>query len=228
MDKTDDPNRPSEDTAASVLRRISPGSTLGSIDPLAGSYSNYTHLDSASHPDGSTGRYVIRRYKIFGEYDRGEKAVREFRTLEHMAKAGVPVPLPLLLDETGALLGSPGIITGFVPGGQIDVPEEPESSARTLGAVLGRIHSVHVDAATRKILLDANAEVTWFIRNETVPECMAAHPEGPRVWEVVRTWYPKKKPVAPGPVHVDYWADVQPRRLGLRLARKGALRTVYR
>lgn len=206
MDKTEDPHRPSEETAAAVVERISPGGELISIAPLPGSYSNYTHLITARLTDGSTGKYVIRRYKVFGDYDRGEKAIREYRTLEHMAKAGVPVPHPLLLDETGDLLRSPGIVTGFVPGGQIDDPENPEEWARRLGSVLGRIHSVQVDDATRKILLDANAEVTWFIRSETVPEFMAAHPEGPRVWDLVRTWYPKKKPVAAGPVHVDYWA----------------------
>lgn len=205
-DHPEDPHRPTESTAAKVVSRIAPGGVLHSIEALNGSYSNYTHLITAGLPDGSTGRYVIRRYKVFGEYDRGEKALREFKTLEHMAHAGIPVPLPLLLDDSGDLLTSPGIVTGFVPGRQVDAPDEPEAWARSLGDTLGRIHTVQVDDATRKILLDANAEVTWFIRGETVPDFMAAHPEGRRVWELVRAAYPRKKPVSPGPVHVDYWA----------------------
>jgi aminoglycoside phosphotransferase (APT) family kinase protein len=143
---------------------------------------------------------------VFGDYDRGEKAVREYRTLEHMAREGIPVPHPLLLDETGDLLGSPGIVTAFVPGLHIDRPEDPESWADELGKVLARLHAVRIDEATRGILLDANAEVTWFIRGETVPDFMAAHPEGPRVWELVRTRYPGRVKVSPGPVHVDYWS----------------------
>lgn len=206
MDKIKDPNRPTEETAAAVLNRIAPGSKLRSIDNLPGSYSNYTHLVTAILTDGSIARYVIRRYKVFGDYDRGQKAVREFRTLEYMARAGVPVPPPLMLDDTGELLGSPGIVTAFVRGRQIDRPDAPESWARELGEVLARIHSVHVDESARAILLDANAEVTWFIRAETVPDFMAVHPEGPRVWELVKSRYPERKPAPPGPVHVDYWS----------------------
>ena len=206
MDNFEDSNRPTEATAAAVVERISPRGKLRSIEPLPGSYSNYTHLVSAALPDGTTGRYVIRRYKVFGDYDRGEKAVREFRTLEHMSNSGIPVPRPLLLDPSGDLLGTPGIVTAFVRGRQVDQPDDPEPWARRLGEVLARIHTVRVDDTTRRILLDANAEVTWFIRGETVPGFMSAHPEGPRVWELVKKWYERRNPVPAGLVHVDVWS----------------------
>jgi aminoglycoside phosphotransferase (APT) family kinase protein len=35
---------------------------------------------------------------------------------------------------------------------------------------------------------------------------MAAHPEGRRVYALVKSRFPERKPVSQGPVHIDYWS----------------------
>ena len=68
---------PAKETIQILLDKIAPGSTALAIGPLPGSYSNYTHLVDARSPDGSDLRLVVRRYQVFGSYDRGEKARRQ-------------------------------------------------------------------------------------------------------------------------------------------------------
>jgi aminoglycoside phosphotransferase (APT) family kinase protein len=196
---------PSQETIQRVLGTLEPGSTLIKLDVLPGSFSNYTHLVDAKTAQGSDFRLVIRRYKVFGNYDRGEKARREFKTFELLTQHGVPAPRPLLLDETGDILEIPGIVTSFVSGESVEQPTDPQKWARTLAVTLAKIHSIPCGAETQKFLLDADSEVSWFIRSEFPPDYMQKHPNGEKVWQVVRELYPKRQVVQPGLVHVDYW-----------------------
>jgi len=198
-------NLPKEETIQTLLQEIAPGSTLLAIGSLPGSYSNFTHLIEARSVDSSILRLVVRRYKVFGNYDRGEKARREFKTFELLQRNGIPSPQPLYLDETGAVLEIPGIVTNYLTGSQIESPVDPVSWAQTLARMLVRIHSVPCDVATRGFLLEADAEATWFLRSGAVPDYMAAHPDGAAVWQMVYDLWPQRQQVEPGLVHIDYW-----------------------
>ncbi|MGD8998201.1 MAG: phosphotransferase, partial [Anaerolineae bacterium] len=196
---------PSEQAIQTLLDEIALGSSLLAVEALPGSYSNFTHVVDARAADGSALRIVVRRYQVFGSYDRGEKARREFKAFELARQHGIPAPRPLYLDEEGALLGAPGIVTDYVLGSQIASPDDPVGWARALAAMLARIHAVPCDAATREFLLDANAEASWFLRSATVPDYMRAHPDGEAVWEMARDLWASLRPVPPTLVHIDYW-----------------------
>jgi aminoglycoside phosphotransferase (APT) family kinase protein len=193
------------ETARALLDVIAPGSAVLAIDSLPGSFSNFTHLVEARSADGSVFRVVVRRYAVSALYDRGEKARREFKTLELFQENGVPAPQPLYLDEKGTLLGIPGIVTSYVPGEVILSPSEPLSCARALATTLAKIHSVPCGAEAKGFLLDANAEATWFLHSGVVPDHMAAHPDGAMVWQAVHDLLPDIQRVRPALVHIDYW-----------------------
>lgn len=197
---------PSEETARAVLKVVAPGSMLLAVESLPGSYSNYTHVVDARSADGSAFRIVIRRYAVFGAYDRGEKACREFRTFELLQRYGIPVPEPLFLDETGATLGIPGIVTSYVSGRQVDKPRDPGAWARALATMLARIHRIPIEPEARSFLLDANAEATWFLRSGDVPDHMRAHPDGVEVWHRAHELSPRMRQVQGSLVHIDYWS----------------------
>ena len=197
---------PSEETVCELLEVIAPGSTVVAVGPLPGSYSNLTHLVEARAVDGSIFRIVIRRYATFGAYDRGEKARREFKAFELLRKNGIPVPQPLYLDANGTLLGTPGIVTSYVPGKQIMPPRAPMNWARSLATMLARIHSIPCDTAAKSFLLNANTEATWFLRSGNVPDYMKAHPDGVIVWQTVHELWPTMQRVPPALVHIDYWS----------------------
>jgi hypothetical protein len=71
-----------QETVLSIVAKIAPGSRLQSVELLPGSFSNHTHVVEASLPDGEPLKLVVRRYQVYGDYDRGEKARREFKAFE--------------------------------------------------------------------------------------------------------------------------------------------------
>lgn len=202
MDNLDD--LPSKSLVQALLDVIAPGSAVAAIHPLAGSYSNFTHMVAVDSAAGIRSRIVIRRYAEAGGH-RARKARVEYHTLAWLQDHAVPVPEPLYLDEEGTLLGSPGIVTRFVPGTQILAPPDPQSWACAMATMLAKIHSVPCHAKAKRFLLDGNPEVVWFLRAGAVPEFMQAHPDGGQIWQAVHDLRPRIQPVAPTLVHIDYW-----------------------
>ena len=196
-----------QEIVLTLLEKIAPGSTLLHVELLPGSFSNHTHLVEARLPCGETLKCAVRRYQVYGNYDRGEKARREFKAFELMNRSGIPSPEALLLDDTGDLLGVPGIVTRFVEGALVlDGPAEPLAWACKLAVMLAKIHAIPLDEQARSFLLDANAEATWFLKAKAAPEYMRVFPEGEELWEKLRRLYPSLGPVTPALVHIDYWS----------------------
>ena len=195
------------ETVLTLLGKIAPGSTLQRVELLPGSFSNHTHLVEARLPDGKMLKCAVRRYQVFGDYDRGEKARREFKAFELMNRCGIPSPEPLFLDDTGERLGVPGIVTRFVPGALVlDAPPEPLTWARKLALMLARIHAIPLDKEARRFLLDANAEASWFLNRDSAPEFMQSYPGGADLWQAARESFPRLQPATPALVHIDYWS----------------------
>lgn len=202
-----DNNPPSPGALQAVLEIIQPGSTFFAIHSLEGDFSNSTHLVDIRAADGSVVQVVTRRYAIFGDYDRGEKARREFKTLQLLKHHGFPAPQPLYLDDTGATLGTPGIVTWFVPGRLILTQPFPAQWAEILAKTLAGIHSIPIHASDTSFLLDANSEALWFVSSkDTIPEYLSAHPKGAALWQAVIDVLPAQTKVEPALVHIDYWS----------------------
>ena len=62
-----------QEIVMALLEKIAPGSTLVCVELLPGSFSNHTHVVEASLPNGGLLKCAVRRYQIFGDYDRGER-----------------------------------------------------------------------------------------------------------------------------------------------------------
>ncbi|MDQ2999590.1 MAG: phosphotransferase [Chloroflexota bacterium] len=197
----------SEATAQVILTRLFPGSVLTAITSLTGSTSNATSLVTARLGNGTAAAVVMRRYKIFYHYDRGEKARREYRLFELLYHSDVPVPEPLLLDDTGALLGSPGIVTRYVPSVLDLTPANPTAWAHEMASTLAKIHRISGTAFDTGFLLDAHTEALWFFYpNKGIPPYMAVHSQGVEVWAAMQRLLPTLHTVAPSLVHLDYWS----------------------
>lgn len=196
-----------KEIAHSLLERIAPGSSLVKIELLPGSFSNHTHLVKARSAHGSIFKIVVRRYKVFGDYDRGEKARREFKTFELLNRHHIPTAGPLLLDEAGDILGSAGIVTGFVEGSLImNVPPEPIEWARKLAKTLARIHSIPCGNDEQEFLLKGNSEAAWFLKYDTPPSYMKDYPGGAALWHTMHNLSSNLRADIPSLLHIDYWS----------------------
>lgn len=202
-----DSNTPSQESLLSLLEIIEPDSEFVAIHSLEGDFSNSTHLVEGKKSNSSSFQVVTRRYAIFGDYDRGEKARREFRTLQLLVSHGVAVPEPLYLDDAGKILGTPGIVTRFMPGRLIMKQPYPARWAKTLAKTLAGIHTVSITNSDTSFLLDGNSEVLWFLKSkDSVPEYISNHPKGMALWEAITEYLPKQIMVKPSLVHIDYWS----------------------
>ena len=187
-----------------IINQLEDGGTLREIRPLPGSFSNESTLISYETAVGRK-QIVMRRYVVFVSYDRGEKAEREFKTLALLQQHHIPAPMPLLLDKNGDLLGSPGIVTSFVPGQQIISPTNEANWIAELAKTLARIHAIPLTATEKAFLLNGNEEVTWFLNDGRVTEQMSAYPDGTAVWHAVHDLLTTIQPVPPALTHVDHW-----------------------
>ena len=63
-------------------------------------------------------------------------------------------------------------LTGFVPGEQIEASSQPQEWAakiETVARMLARIHATPYDDAVQPVLMNANVEAVWFLKNDTIP-----------------------------------------------------------
>jgi aminoglycoside phosphotransferase (APT) family kinase protein len=203
----EDINPLSEETAQVLLNILVPGSHLLSLTVAEGSFSNYTHIVTATLKDGSPYKIVVRRYKVFGDYDRGEKAIREFKAFELLNQHQVPGPEALYLDSTGDVLGTPGIVTKFVEGNLVmDTPSDPLDWARKLAKMLARIHAIPCGQEEQWFLLKGNEEVSWFVKYDAPPTYMQEYPGGADLWRLMKDLRPTLQADTPALLHIDYWS----------------------
>lgn len=200
-------NRPSQQAIQALLNIILPNATEFSIHDLAGSYSNFTHLVKVTFTGGESQSIVVRRYNQ--EYDQTEeKPKREFKALELLSQHGLPVPKPLFLDDSGNVLGSPGIVTAFVDGKAVEPPthaSEWGSRADKTSMMLAKIHALPYETI-KYYLVDDNVEGAWFLKYDEIPAYMRDDPDGQMVWDLVSEYLPKLHHVDSVLSHTDFWS----------------------
>lgn len=200
---------PSAASVRAVLDALDLDNRTFSIHTLPSTFSNFTHLVNAELDDGLTRRIVLRRYNP-ENYDAGHnKHLCEFHALQLLHKQGIPVPPPLLLDETGELLGLPGIVTEYVEGTPIELPAEAKrwgEMAAKAARMLARIHHTPFGEADKRYLMNDDVEVAWFIKDGLIPAYMRADADGLLVWHLVNDHWGRWAPVEPRFAHTDYWS----------------------
>ncbi len=208
---TDSGNAPAPEAIRKILAELGMADAQYQLHDLPGAYSNFTHLLEIGFADGEKRRIVIRRYNP-AKYEAGhDKHVCEFQALKLLRarNRAVPGPAPLLLDETGDLLGLPGILTDFLPGKAIELPAQAQRWGRMAAEtarMLAQIHRTPFTEADKRFLMNDDVEVAWFIKDGKLPDYMRADQDGERVWQMVKAHWGRWKPVQPRFAHTDYWS----------------------
>ena len=143
-----------------VLDTVAPGHRLISITPATAAFTNAVHVLDTVSSSGQRRRFVVKR--MTDEPDP-ERAAADFHGLQIARRHGIPAPEPVLLDATGEMLGTPGIVTKFVRGRQIANPDNTDQWARDLADLLLRIHDVSPDANERQGIYDGNELGLYFL-----------------------------------------------------------------
>ncbi|MFS8513436.1 MAG: phosphotransferase, partial [Planifilum fulgidum] len=153
-----------EDKAfAEAVRKIDPRIRLLSVRELSGGVSARTALLETEGPDGRRQKMLFRQH---GEADLRRNpriAVDEYRLLDVLRSAGLPVPKPYALDTTCGIFSTPYLVMEFIDGETVDDPADRSAYLHQTAFQLSRIHRVDVsrhelsflpkqEALARKIL----------------------------------------------------------------------------
>ena len=189
--------------AQHILRTVSSELTLVSISPVRGAFTNEVRVLECRTPSGNTLRLVVKLLTDDPE-DAARRASADFYGLQVARAHGIPAPEPVYLDDTGEVLGVPGIVTCMVEGRQIAAPDNVEEWARSLADILLQIHDVRPNEYERKHLYAGNELGLYFLTGDW-PNKMAGHPLSDTIYDTARDLRSGIERLPAVFVHMDYW-----------------------
>ncbi len=194
------------DAAAALLAAAVPGAVLQRVSSLRGGAQRRVFALSYRDRAGTAGRVVVRLSPNRGDPSR--EAESEFRTLQALSRAGVPVPRPLLLDADGRFLGEPCIVMAYA-GRPEPLPRDHAAWSRGFAGALAAVHSispVDVDLShlPHSTLDERRRHLETSISNDARHR-LENDPLGQRILEALER---ERRLQAPSPErlsHDDYW-----------------------
>ena len=182
------------DTISRLTEWAFSGAKLISFELLTGGVSAQVYRLDLRKADGSKSRVVLR---IIGDVYARHSAELEFALLRDLFRAGLPVPEPIIVDATCALLDRPYLIMSFVEG----LTSPPET------AMEGYIYQM-----AKMLALVHRTEVGAFLelpkRLDPMEELFDFLPEGAE-WDGLRKFLSAKKDTKftglPRLLHGDFW-----------------------
>ena len=173
------------------------------MKPAPNSFTNDVRILECLTPSGSHVRLVVKFLVDEPDY-AAQCATTHFHALRLAGAHGIPAPEPLYLDETGEVLGVPGIVTRLVEGQQVARPQDPTAWAEELALLLLRIHDIRPSDQERKHLFDGHEEGLHFLRKDW-SEKKEGHPLSADIFDAVRHLQSDVIRVPAVLVHMDYW-----------------------
>lgn len=186
-----------------VVQRMASGSRVLGVRDLEGGVSARTVAVEFQRPGGERERVVVR---LHGEVDRSQNpavAADEFRLLEVVHAAGIPVPAPLYVDESCELFEIPYLVIAFIEGAPDFDPGDRTASVRAMAEQLAAIHRVDIAAVDLSFLPVQEDAVTRLLRNR--PEQLDESLSESQIRAVLEAAWPPARGNEPRLLHGDYW-----------------------
>ncbi|MBC7871129.1 MAG: phosphotransferase [Chitinophagaceae bacterium] len=186
-----------------LVQAMTPQSKLIRAWGLKGGVSAQVTALEIEHPDGQLQKMIVRQH---GEGDRRKNpqiAEDEFKLLQFLQSADLPVPTPYYVDSGGEIFSTPCIVIEFVEGETDFAPANLEDFILQFTTQLARIHSVS-DAADDLVFLPHHAkrlDAQFKQRPAQVDESLD---EG-RIRAVLEAAWPFPQHNPTVLLHGDYW-----------------------
>ena len=188
---------------SSVVKGIAPGSRLLRVWDLQGGVSARTVAVEFERPGGEHERAVVR---LHGEVDRSSNpniAADEFRLLEIVHAAGIPVAAPLYLDTSCELFEIPYLVVAFVDGASDFEPVDMSAYTAVVAEQLAAIHRVDTASADLTFLPAQQHRVARRL-DERPARLDGALSEG-WIRDALEAVWPPDSANPPRLLHGDYW-----------------------
>jgi aminoglycoside phosphotransferase (APT) family kinase protein len=186
-----------------LLRTARPGWRLVRTWTLPGATSTQVSAIEAEQPDGQRRKLVLRQYGAANLRADPCAAETEYRLLELLSAAGLPVPRPYLADSSGAIVPGPCLLQEFIDGERADDPADTADSARQLAGALAALHGTDFTRSDVPFLSDVRDDVARQLGTGPADPDEFLHENAVRA-AVTGSWPPPElnRPVI---LHGDYW-----------------------
>jgi aminoglycoside phosphotransferase (APT) family kinase protein len=195
---------PPDDRLQAIASALGRGLKVESVTRLRGGIDNGMHVLELGGSRGRARRVVLRRYR--GTESTVARAQKEFRLLKLVESFGIPVPQPLLLDDTGETAGTPAIVTSFIDGKPAMVPAEAPEWSRQVAEAIWKVHSADIGGADTQFFEPPVMMSEAVQRQITSTERFEGHPLGRALCEAMAEAAEHVEKVRPALIHGDYWA----------------------
>ncbi len=148
-----------------------------------------------AHPAGQTQKMIVRRH---GDTDRQRNlhiAADEFKLLHHLKSAGLAVPTPYFLDESGAVFPTPYLVIEYMDGATDFAPPNLPDYLRQFASHLAQIHRL---ALTPFEFLPRQSA------NKRPAQLDDSIGEG-RIWDILESVWPLPQHNPSTLLHGDFW-----------------------
>lgn len=188
---------------AQVVQRFAPQSKLLRAWALQGGVSAQVTALEIEQPDGHIEKLLMRQH---GETDRAHNpqiAADEFRLLQLLYAAGLPVPKPYSLDQSGEVIATPYIIIEYIEGQTEFAPANMQEYLAQFATQLARIHQIDGTKLDISFLPPREARYTRDLRER--PEQVDASLDEGHLRDVLEAAWPLAQRNPSVLLHGDYW-----------------------
>jgi aminoglycoside phosphotransferase (APT) family kinase protein len=186
-----------------VVERVAPESRLVRAWALKGGISADVTALEIEERDGSVRKVVVRRHAGVNLAQNANITRDEVRLLRILTSAGVAVPEPCYLDESGEIFPTPYAVLEYVEGETEFAPADLDDAIVQMAEQLAKIHEIDSTKADLSFLPNFEDRVTAYLRTE--PARLDDSLEEGRIREALQAVWPlphRNKTVL---LHWDYW-----------------------
>ena len=146
---------------------------------------------------------VLHQYGAANLQADPDIATHEYRLLDLLATAGLPVPRPYLADASCSIVASPCLLQDFIDGERIDDPPDLAAFTAELAAFLAALHGTAIDRADVPFLADVVDDTTRMMG--THPARATAFRWATAVLGALKAAWPPQQLNRSAVLHGDYW-----------------------
>jgi aminoglycoside phosphotransferase (APT) family kinase protein len=125
-----------------IVQKIEPQSKLIRIWELKGGVSAQVTMLEIKRPDGCTKKMIVRKHGAVDLEHNSHIAADEFKLLQLLHSAGLAVPKPYYLDQSGVIFATPYVVIEYIEGEPIYGPKNVTDFIPQFARQLSTIHRV--------------------------------------------------------------------------------------
>jgi aminoglycoside phosphotransferase (APT) family kinase protein len=193
----------SREQLSRLLRAARPDWRLIRAWQLSGSTAAQVSAIEAEEPGGQRRTLVLHQYGAANLRADPHVATHEYRLLELLVNAGLPVPTPYLADESCSIIASPCLLQAYIDGERVDEPLDLAAFTGELAATLAALHGAGINRAEVPFLADVRDDTTRMMRTRSAQA--SAFSWAAAVLDALAAGWPPRRLNPPAVLHGDYW-----------------------